>query len=301
MKLISYFQLPYITSVALHLSVFVIFVYVSHQPRPSIHSFQTSILFESDFDNNQPINSTHKPTALKNTPLGFSQKKLNLVPKVTRTDIVVPTTKSINTPNLKKYITPPNPVLNKKAAQSGFLRSNSRTKKPALSEAPTNPPSSERQPSGLSSGDQAGSESFASKAKNVELKKPYVPPPSSIPNTPNRTMTAKLSASSIWQRKSDLLVYRNTLAKIVYNNFRAPFKAPKSLKKYLIKVEVQIGPRGNLIAIRPIKLSGLAILDAAAERAIRVSTPFPEFPDSFDKNLKFYRAVFRFTPDKVAN
>ncbi|MFH2130299.1 MAG: TonB C-terminal domain-containing protein, partial [bacterium] len=127
---------------------------------------------------------------------------------------------------------------------------------------------------------------------------PYIPDPSYTENETRTATDTKNRMSSLWQKKSDLAIYRTSLAKIVTANWIVP---PTKVRDFRILIEAHIGPRGNLITIQPLESSGLAILDAAAERAIRVSTPFPEFPNSFGEDIKVYRAVFRFTPDKVAN
>ncbi|MCP4751664.1 MAG: hypothetical protein GY866_12275 [Proteobacteria bacterium] len=102
---------------------------------------------------------------------------------------------------------------------------------------------------------------------------------------------------STWRKKNDLITYRSILAKLITANWVVP---PVSIKSFQILMEASIDARGNITEITLVKSSGLAILDAAAERAIRVSTPFPEFPQSFDPEMEVFHAVFRFTPDKVA-
>ncbi|MDH5561932.1 MAG: TonB C-terminal domain-containing protein [Deltaproteobacteria bacterium] len=103
--------------------------------------------------------------------------------------------------------------------------------------------------------------------------------------------------AGLWMTKRDLLIYRTTLGKIVSSNWVLP---PISRKKFQIVMEVLIDPKGEILEINKKKSSGLAILDAAAERAIRGSTPFPSFPSSFGDQKQF-RAIFRFTPDQVLN
>jgi len=110
------------------------------------------------------------------------------------------------------------------------------------------------------------------------------------------SVTGITNSTNVWQKKNDLVIYRNILGKLITANWIVP---PVSIKKFQILFEVYIDPKGNLIEINLITGSGLAILDAAAERSIRVSTPFPEYPKSFDAELKSFKAVFRFTPERV--
>lgn len=298
MKLISYSNISYVISLALHFLVFAIIIYISNQPRAPIRSFQTSIHFESDLSRKRSNSRPQKPIISKATRKSSPSKKLSLVPKIKRKNIVVPKMDPTQTPSLKKYITPPKSAPVQNVETSGYLRSNKRTKKPTLPIAPAEVPTTEKQQPGISSPVQSGIEKSSSAPQREIRKNPDIPPPSSIENDSKQAATVKGLAPSVWQKKTDLLVYRKSLAKLVTANWVVPLT---SVKDFQILIEVHIGPRGNIIDIRPIKRSGLAILDAAAERAIRVSTPFPEFPKSFKENRKLYRAVFRFTPDKVAN
>lgn len=99
-----------------------------------------------------------------------------------------------------------------------------------------------------------------------------------------------------WKAKREQKAYRSSLAKIVSANWMIPLVSPKEFE---ILVETIIDRRGNMVRMKVIRSSGLAVLDSAAERAVRVSVPFPEFPESFGRSKRSFRAVFRFTPDKV--
>jgi|GEM_PF-2053389 len=326
MKLISFSRCSYLISLILHLSVLISFVYISYKPKSHIRSFQTSVFFESSAINKKRVRAQQRPSILKPTlkgslskPIlkgslskptlkgslskptlkGSLSKKLNLDPGIKKKSTIFPKTESFRTPSLKKrYITPPKPAPFQMEEPTGFLRKNKRTGKPVLPIIAAEEPPENQQQSKPSSAVQSGSEKSGSKSQTLESEKPFIPDPSSIETDSHDTTSSKSRGSSVWQKKSDLMVYRNSLAKLVTANWIVP---PTSVKEFQILIAAYIGPRGNLISIQPIKRSGLAILDAAAERAIRVSTPFPEFPKSFQKDLTAYRAVFRFTPDKVAN
>ncbi len=116
---------------------------------------------------------------------------------------------------------------------------------------------------------------------------------SSLKDTHNRN-----NVSAIWRKRSELVEYRNILDRLITANWRVP---PVSMNAFQILIEATIDRRGNIIKIKVRRSSGLAILDSAAERAIRVSTPFPVFPKSFDAKMKEFRAILRFTPEKVTH
>ena len=103
--------------------------------------------------------------------------------------------------------------------------------------------------------------------------------------------------SKNWKTKNEQRAYKAVLARLVGANWILP---PVAKKDFLILIETFLDPRGNIVHLRFVKSSGLAVLDGAAERAIRVSVPFPEFPTSFGPDKKSFRVVFRFTPDKIS-
>lgn len=105
----------------------------------------------------------------------------------------------------------------------------------------------------------------------------------------------KLSTEHILHKKKELNDYKLTLRKLVMANRRYP---DTDLKKFLILVEVEIDRLGNLLTLKIKQKSGRAVLDAAAERAIRLSLPFPEYPESFDPNQKSFKVIFRFDPEQ---
>ncbi|MBU2647227.1 TonB C-terminal domain-containing protein [bacterium] len=297
MKLFSTASVYYLISLGLHLVVFFSLVASTFKPMLPVGSFKTTVYFE-------PAPVQHSATkAPKRTgtrgpraeiPLS---RKLDLVPRINTKRPTIPETEPLQAPSLKKYITPPKSSSPKSITPSGYLRSNKRTEKPVL------PLISAQGPTGGKQADTAGSAASESDNKVADpqlpaANTPYIPDPSYTENETGTSTDTKNKMSALWQKKSDLAIYRTSLAKIVTANWIVP---PTSVRDFRILIEAHIGPRGNLINIQPLESSGLAILDAAAERAIRVSTPFPEFPNSFGEDIKVYRAVFRFTPDKVAN
>ncbi|MGK0288926.1 MAG: TonB family protein [bacterium] len=105
----------------------------------------------------------------------------------------------------------------------------------------------------------------------------------------------KSKFQALLQKKRARINYQISLAKLVASNWKVP---QTSLKQFRIDMEALLDQNGNLLKIKLLKGSGVAALDAAAERAIRVAVPFPQFPQSFDQNQQFL-AHFRFTPGKV--
>ncbi len=298
MKLISITRFSYFISLTLHLSVLIYFVYISYEPRSYNRSFQTSVVFEQSAIKNMAARSSQKSSDSKPPSESSLSKKLNLVPGIKKKKTIVPEAEPFQAPSLKKYITTPKSALLQSEEAPGFLRSNKRTERPVLPTIPTVKPPDIQQQSAPSSTVTSGSEKTGSRNRTSESNKPFTPDPSSVKSGLNKTSSSRDKVAAIWQKKSDLLVYRKSLARLVTANWFVPHT---SIKEFQIMIAAHIDPRGNIISIQTIKSSGLAILDAAAERAIHVSTPFPEFPKSFKKDIQSYRAVFRFTPDKVAN
>ena len=103
-------------------------------------------------------------------------------------------------------------------------------------------------------------------------------------------------AMRVWQKKNETQSYRRILRQLVTANWKVP---TTKIKEFQIMIEAAIDLNGNLVQADIRKSSGLAILDAAAERAIRVSTPFPKIPKILQDETNQYKVVFRFTPDAV--
>ncbi len=299
MKLNSFSNVTYLISLAAHLSVLSVFVFIVHEPRPSVRSFQTSVFFESAPVKQTAIRFTRQEQLtrgqLDDIPLSRKHKR---APSIRKKKADLPKSRTNKSLSLKKYITPPKAKALRELDQPGYLRANKRTKQPVLPMIAATPTPKNRLQPEIKDADLSGSAlTDSDKARSV-LERPFIPSPGYTDNSKRNKKSPKQRVSSIWQRKSDLNIYRNSLAKLVTANWIVP---PTKVKTFQIMIEAYISPRGNLLSIHRLKSSGLAVLDAAAERAIRVSTPFPEFPTSFDKTQKSYRAVFRFTPDKVAN
>lgn len=299
MKLISLTKLSYLASLGIHLAIVALFLVIVYEPRPPIRSFQTSVFFENTSSNQltkHPRNnqSSYK-NPLQNIPLSRKHKR---IPSIRKRKSILTAPLQQQKPSLRKYITPTKQKSLQEDNQAGYLRANRRTEKPVLPLLAKKPTLEEGLQPSIDDADLSGSPTGEEKGNSTSAEEPYIPPPSFSESQKRDHGKSQGKVASIWQKKSELTIYRKSLAQLVTANWIVP---QTSVKSFQILIEAFIGPGGNLISIRPIKSSGLAVLDAAAERAIRVSTPFPEFPDSFDKNRKSYRAVFRFTPDQVAN
>jgi len=299
MKPLSIISISYLLSGGAHLALLGLFLYAIVEPLHTHRSFQTAVYFETTSAKQQPLQSVERANTvasdLENIPLTrkhgqqFPQKKLKPA---------APLAGPPELPSLNKYITPPKTKLLEQNNRDGYLRPNKRTKSstlPLLAEVPKLDGASHPD-SGASN--HLGSSIKPGSAPKPDTEQPYVPSPS-ISGKPEKAKTSgAASPTSLWRQKSDIAVYRNTLAKLVTANWIVP---QTSVKQFQILIEAQIDFRGNLLSVKLLEGSGLAVLDAAAERAIRVSTPFPKFPDSFGGDQHIYSAVFRFTPDQVAN
>lgn len=299
MKLISLSKLPYFISITAHLLALVAFGWVALGPRQPARTFQAAVYFEEEKDQRPTISRRQKrrtSETLPKLPLVRNQSKSGS--SAERPSISSEST-SLPTPSLKKYITKPKAKPFHPDDSHGYLRANKRTEKPALPLISNNrlKKSKTRQSGSQKPGSVNNTEGQSRKEPAI-VDAPLVPGPDFNDRALSDQTGPSSQVAKIWQKKSELMVYRNTLARLVTANWVVP---PTSVKGFQIIIEAHIGPRGNVINLKPLKSSGLAVLDAAAERAIRVSAPFPEFPDTFDKNQTVYRAVFRFTPEKVAN
>ena len=96
-----------------------------------------------------------------------------------------------------------------------------------------------------------------------------------------------------WKKGNDIKIYRSQLAYLISSNW-----TKVTTRNFQILVEATIDNNGNLIQVRILKGSGLAGMDATAISALRKSTPFPRFPESFEPEKQII-LVFRFTPDDV--
>jgi hypothetical protein len=104
------------------------------------------------------------------------------------------------------------------------------------------------------------------------------------------------AARRIWEKKKKDTSYKQTLKKLVTANWTVPIY---NKKDFVILIEAIIDANGNLVKLELSQGSGLPIIDAAAEKAIRVSTPFPKLPKILQEDKPEFKAVFRFTPDSA--
>jgi TonB family protein len=296
MKLISFSNIPYLISLALHMAVLMAFIAASYAPTAARRSFQASVHFETPPDQKSTNRSSERVTSPRKTINGVPLTKTRQL--IQRKKLTIPEPKLFKSPSLKKYITTPGSKPLQNTEQSGYLRANRRTKKSVAPLTPVARPPNNQPQGNISDQDLSGSPVPGKNDRNKQMTVPKTPSPIYDEEASAGETKSKGKGSFIWQKKSELLIYRNSLAKLVTANWIVP---QTSVKQFKILIEAHIDRQGNLVSITLIKGSGFAVLDAAAERAIRVSTPFPEFPKSFNESQASYPAVFRFTPDRVAN
>lgn len=274
----------YLISGSMHIFFLILLTFVSFQEIRPTPSFQTSVYFESE----KPRLSTKKKKSKSKSVSNETRSK-----KSAKSALA---TKKMTTARAQTEVAP------KPNKQIPFLKSNNRIAK-------------------LQSAEEL-EKIFKRKDYEIPLEKQKHPMPDSEASQPAATIkSSKIQRSStgetrttrsrqnntesstgttnsvkFWQKKNDLVAYRNVLGKLITANWVVP---PVSVRKFTILIEAYIDPKGNLIALKLLNGSGLAILDAAAERAIRVSTPFPEYPASFGAKTDSFKAIFRFTPDRV--
>jgi hypothetical protein len=188
-------------------------------------------------------------------------------------------------------------IVKKKSDLLGYLRANKQTKEAAnIREKPatTKDDSVKPTPTATNHPDKTAITSPEAPLKPIEQNVARAQD-NTIDQTPETTQPTS-AIQRIWQKKNDDQSYRRVLKKLVTANWIVP---PVKVKDFQVLIEAVIDKNGNLVKIEQLEGSGLAILDAAAERAIRVSTPFPRRPASLGEEKTEFKAIFRFTPDQV--
>ncbi len=103
-------------------------------------------------------------------------------------------------------------------------------------------------------------------------------------------------ARRVWEKKKQTNTYRETLKKLITANWTVP---PNSKKDFVIILEAIIDAEGNVVKIELLDSSGSTLVERAAIKAIRVSTPFPKIPNILLVDEPVYQAKFRFTADSL--
>ena len=284
MRLLLYRFRFYLISGSMHVFFLILLTFVSFQEIRPTPSFQTSVYFESE----KPRLSTRKK--------GSKSKSVSNKTRNKKPSKPAPSAKKMTTTRAQTG------VVLKPNKQIPFLKSNNRIARlqsteelekifkrkdydiPLEKQKHPAPDIEDSQPAATTKNGRLQRSSTGETRTTVYRQK----------NTESSTGTT--NSAKIWQKKNDLVAYRNVLGKLITANWVVP---PVSIRKFTILIEAYIDPKGNLIVLKLLNGSGLAILDAAAERAIRVSTPFPEYPASFGAKTESFKAVFRFTPDRV--
>lgn len=313
MKLFLNKQVYFLASVLLHAGIFLFLVFSSYSFSRNNDTFEASVLFETP----KPPVSAVKPQKITKPDKPVQTDKPLSAPRLkspTKTDSTpggsfTPSVTSKRLDDiLKKKTTrveaedkPVEPVVEKKSDLLGYLRATKRTKEnvetPQTEAKPVKPLQStaqeEKKPAGQSQPAQPTPPQAVEKASgSPQTGEQQKTEGESVSQTP---VTKKPSALNIWRKKTDVQSYRNVLRKLVTANWTVP---PVSVKTFQIIIEATINKNGDLVGIQLLESSGLAILDAAAERAIRVSTPFPSIPATVGEDETTFTAIFRFTPDQ---
>ncbi len=103
-------------------------------------------------------------------------------------------------------------------------------------------------------------------------------------------------ARRVWEKKKETNTYRETLKKLITANWNVP---PNSKKDFVIILEAIIDAEGNIVKLELLDSSGSTLVERAAIKAIRVSTPFPKIPKVLLVDEPVYQAKFRFTADSL--
>jgi len=289
MKRLAFRFRYYLISLSIHLFTLLLLTMVSFQEIRPTPAFQTSVYFESvpvvkkrpDVRRKKSARNGKKPTYVKKTSTGTDRKKsrvkeeeLVLPPVRTKPNEVIPYLKSAKRDSDIQKSEELEKLYKKKDSRLPYQRK----KQPISPEQRTEKSVDDAEDPAISDENNISGQASVRKSQTQRVGGEVV------------------NSTSIWHKKNDLFAYRNILGKLITANWIVP---PVSIKQFQILIEAFIDPHGNLIQLDLLKGSGLAILDAAAERAIRVSIPFPAYPKSFGPEKISFRAVFRFTPERV--
>lgn len=190
----------------------------------------------------------------------------------------------------------PDPSEEKIKDLPGFLRKNDRTPTPTF--APKTLASEKAPEVPVDTAASETEETNVSPEQKTTEEKTGNTTASGVQNTAGtqNSTTGTGLLNNFWKKVQDKRSYRNTLAQLV----RANWKLPAAMQtEFEIIVAALIDPEGNLIGLKIEKSSQISALDAAAERAVRVSQPFPQFPASFPENQNFEQK-FRFSSGSVS-
>ncbi|MBU3914862.1 TonB C-terminal domain-containing protein [bacterium] len=270
----SFSNLPYYsTSLITHLIVILVIIAISSHRAQLTPVFQTSVVFE-------PAKSTKAVAEKIEKPIS---KKDEEIPQVYKTKQKKPETDKVPTGVDATEVFNKSASL-KKSELTGFLRANKRTEKLKTS-----------QTKGTGNKNKESVEKDSSTPLFSDHK--Y----SSTANTNADSEVDQHERSgplTVWKRKNEIVSFRNILRSLVKANWTVP---PVALKEFEIRITAIIDPNGNLLDLILVKSSGLIMLNSAAEKAIRVSTPFPKVPKSILNDNQEFHATFRFTPNEVSN
>jgi TonB family protein len=310
----GYDRWPLLVSAILHLSIVLLFFGFDTGQRSRETTFQAMVVFDAPPRSTPTVppgnqNKTSAPRRVQNPP-----KTVDSSPPVSRYRFVDPESPStaelpiipdnVSDPALKRYIQMPQASPGERHEIIGALP-------PLKRDLPEPAVASNSRTAALQSRPLSGSVENIDSGKNpavngkIEDQRPTArtdtvskPDPEEVSTVDRRPAVgdARTSGRSIWQQRNELLAYRAVLARLITANWLIP---PVEVSSFQVMMEAQIDRRGNPVRIRLLQSSGLAILDAAAEKAIRISAPFPPLPSTFDPEMEVFRVVFRFTPDRV--
>ena len=319
MKLFLNSHFYFLASFILHGGIFLFFIFGTLGFQRNIDSFEASVMFETP-DVPPPVKKIEPKESVEiSKPVAAPILKSPGTTTISDSPLPAPSITSKRLDEILKNKTVKvkpeekidEPVVEQKSDLLGYLRATKRTKDlskkptPAKEEKEKTNPSAEsrtesKQPEQQQSVESRLAEKLAQQnnadkeQSSQQATDQQETTESDSPVDPN--VKRKSAALQVWQKKNNVQAYRSVLRKLVTANWTVP---PVSVKTFQIVIEASIDKDGNLLNINLLESSGLAILDAAAERAIRVSTPFPGIPVSIAQESDVFKAVFRFTPDQV--
>ncbi len=295
----------YVLSIGGHLSLLAVLAvnlqYAPPKPDPII---QATLYFDQPKRSVTPKTKTRtaKKKSVKNVKGGETAKTI-VKPRIKSLDKTAFDTKSTAMKSRQPTASSPLPL-------KGFLRANDFTRKKNLPPPPKTKAGVAPKPPSLSE-KQAAFQVPNPAVPSSATQKPPEPTAAEKPTSTNSETKiptfdidpdSELGGDSVfsqrWRELSETKIHKKTIALKVSSNWTIP---PIAISQFEIRIAVHIDKYGVVRQQEFVQSADLAILNVAAERAIKLSEPFDPLPDSIATGKETYKVVLRFVPDNTAN
>ncbi len=286
MRLLLQSHIYFLASFLLHATIVLFLIFGSIHFSTQVESFEATIEFVNPKTEKNLETIANKQVTSKNT-FSSTQRTMSSLSSKNLDDII--RAKGIK---IKPEDNVGEAIDKKQSDLLGYLRANKLTQE-TTTKKNIKKPEPVKNPQ-LASANQLNGQEVPNKV-GADIEPESVSAASPTEKTAEKSDTLP-PARRIWQKKMEDQSFKLTLKKLVTANWTVPIH---NKKKFQIIIEAIIDTNGNLKKIELLESSGLPIIDTAAEKAIRVSTPFPKLPKILQKEKPEFKAIFRFTPDNV--